>query len=335
MIQAYAAFEAGGALKPYAYDPGPLGADEVEIAVESCGLCHSDLSVRNNDWRNAQYPLVPGHEVVGRVAARGANVRHLKDGDRVGLGWFSHSCMHCSPCMSGDHNLCSKVESTILGRFGGFADRVRAGAEWAVAIPEGVDAARAGPLFCGGITVFNPIVEFDVSPLDRVGVVGIGGLGHLALMFLKKWGCEVTAFTSSQAKAQEARAMGAHHVVDSRDSDAIAGLNGRLDFILVTVNAELDWGAYTAALAPKGRLHLVGVVPKPIGMHAFGLIGGQKSLSGSPLGSPATTAAMLDFCARHDIAPVTQHLPMREINTALERLHAGEARYRLVLDADF
>ncbi len=335
MIRAYAAHKAGDQLRAFEYDPGPLGPDQVEIDVQACGLCHSDLSMLANDWHMSAYPLVPGHEVIGRVAAIGAHVTSVAAGDTVGLGWYSGSCLTCDQCMSGDHNLCGHGEQTIVGRYGGFADKVRCRAEWAIRLPAGLDARRAGPLFCGGITVFNPIVQCGVQPTDRVGVIGIGGLGHLALQFLNRWGCEVTAFTSHDAKRDEAVTMGAHHVVNSRQAGELEKLAGSFDFILSTVNVDLDWGQYLAALAPKGRLHTVGVVPSPIPVPAFTLIGGQKSISGSPLGSPATTRRMLDFCARHGIAPVTEHFPMSRVNDAVAHLHAGKARYRVVLDADF
>ncbi len=335
MIRAYAAREAGGRLTAFEYDPGPLGPDQVEVDVQACGLCHSDLSMIANDWHMSTYPLVPGHEVIGRVAAVGGHVTSVAVGDTVGLGWYSGSCLTCDQCMGGDHNLCGRVEQTIVGRFGGFADKVRCRAEWAIRLPAGLAARDAGPLFCGGITVFNPIVQCRVQPTDRVGVIGIGGLGHLALQFLSKWGCEVTAFTSHDGKRDEAVAMGAHHVVDSRQADQLEKLAGAFDFILSTVNVDLDWGRYLAALAPKGRLHSVGAVPSPIPVPAFALIGGQKSLSGSPLGSPATTRRMLDFCARHGIAPVTEHFPLSRVNDAVAHLQTGKARYRVVLDADF
>jgi len=334
MIRAFAAHEAGGRLVPFEYDPGPLGADAVEMRVASCGICHSDLSMLDNDWQMSGYPIVPAHEVVGTVAAIGDHVTSVKVGDTVGLGWFSGSCMTCRQCMQGDHNLCAAAEQTIVGRPGGFADTVRCNAEWAIPMPQGVDAAKAGPLFCGGITVFNPIVQFDVRPTDRVGVIGIGGLGHLALQFLNKWGCHVTAFTSTDAKADEARRMGAHQVVSSRDPAQLEAVAGSLDFILSTVNVDLDWNAYVAALGPRGRLHTVGAVPSPIPTVAFSLIGGQKSISGSPLGSPATTTAMLEFCARHGIEAVTEHFPLSHVNDALDHLRSGNARYRIVLDND-
>ena len=334
MIRAYAAHQPKARLVPFEYDPGELRPEQVEIDVLACGVCHSDLSVLNDEWRVSKYPLVPGHEVVGRIARLGAQIKHLKVGDTVGLGWFSGSCMICPQCMSGNHNLCASAEQTIIGRCGGFADKVRCNAEWAIPLPAGVDANNAGPLFCGGITVFNPIVQCDVKPTDRVGVIGIGGLGHLALQFLNKWGCEVTAFSSNAAKAEEARRLGAQHVVDSRNAAQLQGIAGTLDFLLSTVNADLDWAAYLATLAPKGRFHIVGIIPAPIPVSAFSLIGGQKSLSGSPLGSPATIRRMLDFCARHRIAAVTEHFPMSQVNEALAHLEAGKARYRVVLDND-
>ncbi len=331
-INAFAATSAKGALKPFAYDPGELKPDQVEIAVRYCGICHSDLSMLDNDWGMTQYPFVPGHEAVGTIVAMGPEVRGLRMGQTVGLGWYAGSCLHCQQCLAGDHNLCATGEQTIVARHGAFADRVRCQWTWAIPLPDGVDPAKAGPLFCGGITVFNPIVQCDVKPTQRVGVIGIGGLGHLALQFLNKWGCEVTAFTSSESKAAEAQKLGAHHAVNSKDSEQLKGIANSLDFIICTANANLDWNAMLTALAPKGRLHFVGVVPEPIPVPAFPIIAGQKSVSGSPLGSPATTARMLDFCARHDIEAVTEMFPVAQINEAMDRLRSGKARYRVVLD---
>ena len=331
MIHAYAAKTAGGTLEPFEYDPGVLKDEEVEINVEYCGICHSDLSMLNNDWGISQYPLVPGHEVVGTVAAVGDRVTTVEIGQRVGLGWFSHSCLHCEWCMSGNHNLCLTAEQTIVGRYGGFANKVRAHEEWVTPLPFGIDPAKVGPLFCGGITVFNPLVQFDVKPTDRVAVIGIGGLGHIALQFLRAWGCDVTAFSTNPDKESEARELGATHFVNSRDTKAIAAVANSFDFIISTVNADLDWGMYINALRPKGRLHFVGVVPNAIQVNAFPLIFGQKSLSGTPLGSPTTTARMLDFAARHGIEPVTETFAFSEVNEAMAHLALGKARYRIVL----
>ncbi|MBB4211879.1 putative zinc-type alcohol dehydrogenase-like protein [Rhodothalassium salexigens DSM 2132] len=334
-IRAYAAPSAGAPLEPFEYDPGPLGADQVEIRVESSGLCHSDVSMINDEWGLAQFPLVAGHEVVGTVVEAGANVTDVRVGQRVGLGWFSHACHHCDPCLSGDHNLCRSRGHTIVGRHGGFADRVRAQSTWVFPLPDGIDAISAGPLFCGGITVFNPLIQSGVKPTDRVGVVGIGGLGHLALQFLRAWGCEVTAFTSTGAKADEARRLGAHHVVDSRDPEALDAIAGTLDFLLVTVNVSLDWNRYLDTLAPRGTFHIVGAIPEPLDMEAFKVFFEQRRVTGSPVGSPHTTKLMLDFCARHGIKPQTEVFPMSRLNDAIAHLEAGKARYRVVLEADF
>jgi uncharacterized zinc-type alcohol dehydrogenase-like protein len=333
-IRAYAAHSKSAELVPFEYTPGALGAEEVEIAVEYCGICHSDLSMLDSDWGSTKYPFVPGHEIVGRIVACGSQVKGRSVGQRVGVGWYTASCTHCGSCIGGDQHLCREVAQTIVGRHGGFAERVRAHWLWAIPLPDAIAAEAAGPLFCGGITVFSPMAQ-HVKPTDRVGVVGIGGLGHMALRFLRAWGCEVTAFTSSESKHAEARELGAHHVVATRDAAALKRIARSLDFILVTVNVSLDWPALIAALAPKGRLHLVGAVLDPIPVNAFALIGGQKDLSGSPTGSPAMMARMLDFAARHGIAPQVEQFPMRRVNEAMAHLREGKARYRVVLKSDF
>ena len=193
-------------------DLGPLGAEDVEVAVEHCGLCHSDLSVLNNDWGISQYPAILGHEVIGRVTAVGPNAKGLKVGQRVGVGWNSGSCMHCRQCMSGSHHLCPQVQPTIVGHRGGFASHIRAHWAWAIPLPDKLNFAEAGPLLCGGITVFSPLAMY-AKPTDRVGIIGIGGLGHMAVKFAAAYGCDVTAFTSSESKFDEAKGFGANHVV--------------------------------------------------------------------------------------------------------------------------
>lgn len=315
-------------------DLGPLGAEDVEVAVEHCGLCHSDLSVLNNDWGISQYPALLGHEVVGRITALGPSAKSLMIGQRVGIGWNSASCMHCRQCMSGSHHLCPQVQPTILGHRGGFATHVRSHWAWAIPLPETLNFADAGPLLCGGVTVFAPLAMY-AKPTDRVGVIGIGGLGHMAVKFAAAYGCDVTAFTSNESKFDEARGFGANHVVVSNDSAAIGKLAGSLDLLISTVNVRLDWDAMIGTLAPNGRLHVVGAVLDPIPVTAFSLIFQQRSISASPSGSPVAIAKMLDFAARHNIAPQAEHYPMSRINEAFARLRAGKARYRIVLDADF
>lgn len=315
-------------------DLGPLGAEEVEVTVENCGLCHSDVSVLNNEWGISSYPAVLGHEVIGRISAVGSAAKGLKVGQRVGIGWTAGSCMYCKQCLSGNHNLCSQAQATIVGHRGGFASHVRSHWAWTIPLPENLKFADAGPLLCGGITVFNPIATY-AKPTSHVGIVGIGGLGHMGVKFASAYGCDVTAFTSSESKFDEARGFGAHHVVSSRDSTAMKKLAGKFDLLIVTVNVSLDWNALIETLAPQGRMHVVGAVLEPISVVAFSLIMKQLSISGSPSGSPVDIATMLDFAARHNVAPQTEHYPMSRINEAFDRLESGKARYRIVLDADF
>jgi alcohol/geraniol dehydrogenase (NADP+) len=330
-IHAYAATAPHKALQPFEFDPGELGSDQVEIKVTHCGICHSDLSMLDNEWGMSQFPLVPGHEAVGTVLALGENAKGLKVGQRVGVGWSANSCLHCHECMSGDHNLCPTSQGTIVGRHGGFADRLRVQWPWARPLPDALDQAKAGPLFCGGVTVFNPFLAYNISPTARVGIIGIGGLGHMALQFANKWGCEVHAFTTSDSKEAEARQLGAHVVHNTKRDGVYKSIAGSLDLILSTINAPLDIQGLLGTLAPKGRLHVVGAGLEPLAVPAFGLIMGQKSVSGSPVGSPSAIDHMLDFSARHAVAPVVETFPMSKVNDALEHLRSRKARYRIVL----
>lgn len=334
-IRAYAATSAKGILEPFSYDPGPLGPEEVEIQVSHCGICHSDLSMLDNDWGMSTYPFVPGHEAIGTVVALGEQAKGLTLGQRVGVGWTAYSCLSCHECLSGRHHLCAQGQGTIVGRHGGFAERLRAQWPWVRPIPEGLDPAKAGPLLCGGITVFAPLFIHGISPTARVGVIGIGGLGHMALQFARNWGCEVHAFTTSDSKEEEAKKLGAHFVHNTKRDGALAKLAGKLDMIISTINVPLDIPGLLGTLAPLGRLHVVGAVLEPMPVPAFGLIMGQKEMSGSPTGSPTAIDQMLAFSARHAVAPVTESFPMSKVNDALEHLRSGKARYRIVLENDF
>jgi uncharacterized zinc-type alcohol dehydrogenase-like protein len=335
MTKAYAAAKAGGKLELIDVDLPELGVNQVKIKVAFCGVCHSDLSMINNEWGFSRYPLVAGHEVVGEIVEVGADVSSKRVGQIVGLGWHADYCEACYSCDSGDHNLCGSAQPTIAGRHGGFAEYVQANEKSVVELPAGLDMKSAGPLFCGGITVFNPLVQYDIKPTDKVAVIGIGGLGHLGLQFLNAWGCEVTAFTSSESKANEAKQLGAHHVINSRDEKEIEQAAAQFDFIISTVNVKLDWNLYLGTLKPKGRLHFVGASLEPLDIGVFALMSGQKSVSGSPVGSPATIAKMLEFSARHNIRPMVEMYDMSQINEAIEHLDRGDARYRVVLQADF
>ncbi|MGB5326543.1 MAG: NAD(P)-dependent alcohol dehydrogenase [Pseudomonadales bacterium] len=332
MISTYAVNEAGGKFEVFEYDPGELGPGEVEIEVSSCGICHSDLSMIDNEWGQTRYPLVPGHEVVGTVSAIGSAVSNIQPGQNVGLGWHASYCNHCAPCGVGDHNLCAQAQPTIVGRHGGFADRVRADANSVVLIPDGLPLDTAGPLFCAGITVFNPLVEFALAPTAKVGVIGIGGLGHLALQFLHAWGCEVTAFTSSESKAKEAQQLGAHRAINSREAQEIKQAANSFDLVISTVNVKLDWNLYLNTLKPRGRLHFVGATLEPLDINVFSMLGKQRSVSASPVGSPATMAKMLEFARLHGITPKVETFRFSDINAAVDRLRSGDAHYRIVLE---
>lgn len=233
--------------------------------------------------------------------------------------------------MSGDHNLCGTAEMTIVGRHGGFADHVRAQATSVVKLPDEIDMADAGPLFCGGVTVYNPMKQFDLKPTAKVAVIGIGGLGHMALQFLNSWGCEVTAFTSTEEKRKEAIALGAHKTLNSRDEKELEGAAGSFDMIISTVNVSLNWEAYINTLRAKGRLHFVGAVLEPIQVGVFPLLMGQRSISASPVGSPGTISQMLEFAARHQIKPQVELFQKDQINDAINHVREGKARYRAVI----
>jgi uncharacterized zinc-type alcohol dehydrogenase-like protein len=333
MIGAFAAREKRGRLEGYSYDEGPLGPAEVEIAVSHCGLCHSDLHLIDDAWNRSRYPLVPGHEIVGTVLACGSQVRELRPGQRVGVGWQRGACLACDLCVAGQENLCPEQEATCLGHHGGMAERVRVDARFAFAVPEGLESAAAAPLLCGGITVYAPLRRFAVGPHSRVAVVGIGGLGHLALLMLRAFGCEVTAFSTSPAKREEALAMGAHHFAASQEPRSVLEHANRFDLVLSTVHARLDWTTYLRTLRPRGTLCLVGSPPGLLQLPAALLVTGERSVAGSDIGGRAQIREMLQFCARHHIAPRIEEWAMTEanVNLAVDRLRENKVRYRAVL----
>jgi uncharacterized zinc-type alcohol dehydrogenase-like protein len=330
-IQGLAVHAAGAELLTFRYDPGELGVQEVEIGISHCGICHSDLHLISNDWGISQYPFIPGHEIIGNVVAIGSQVRSLKVGDRVGLGWQSNSCGECEWCSRGLENLCPLQEATCVRRHGGYAARVRANSRFVMRIPDALPSEQAAPLLCGGITVYSPIREHCVNPSSRVGIVGIGGLGHIAIQFAKVFGAEVTAFSTTVSKEEEARSLGAHHFVNSRESKAMKDVAGTLDFILNTANADQDWNVYIQALRPNGTLCFVGVPPSPVSLHAFPLIAGVRTVTGSPIGSPQRIREMLDVAARHGVKATTECFAMAKANEAIERVKKNKVRYRAVL----
>ncbi len=326
-----AAHAAGAHLLPYKYDPGDLREDEVEVRISHCGVCHSDVHLIDNDWGFSKYPFIPGHEIVGAVSAVGAAVRDRKVGDRVGIGWQANSCGYCEWCRQGQEHLCAQSQPTCVGRNGGYADSIRVNWKFAICVPEKLESENVAPLLCGGITVYNPLRNLGVRPSSRVGVIGVGGLGHLALQFAHAFGAEVTAFSTSKDKEAEAHKLGAHQFINTRDTGALKKVAGSFDLLLSTVNADLDWQGYLGALRPKGSFCFVGVPPSPVTLQVFPLVGGQRSVCGSPTGSPADIAEMLQVAARHDVKAITERFAMDKANEAVAKVKKNQVRYRAVL----
>ena len=331
MVEAYAVFEPKGELKPYKYELEKLLPNEVVIDVLYCGLCHSDLNMIDNDWGISTYPLVAGHEVIGKVSELGSEVTNFTIGQNVGLGWHCDYCHNCDECNDDDHNLCKKAQGTIIDHYGGFATKVKADFQSIVSIPDSIDLESAGPLFCAGVTVFNPLLQYDIKAGSKVGVIGIGGLGHLAIQFLNAWGCEVTAFTTSESKKQEALDLGATYVLNSSDKSEIKKAIAKFDFIISTVDVKLNWNLYLRTLKTRGRMHFVGIPLESLNIDVLTLMIGQKSISGSQVGSPSTITKMLEFASLHKIKPIIEKYEFKDINKAIDRLRSGKSHYRIVL----
>lgn len=330
-IHGFAAHAAGAHLLPYKYDAGEVGEDEVEVRISHCGVCHSDVHLIDNDWGLSKYPFIPGHEIVGTVTEVGARVKDRAVGERVGIGWQSNSCGICEWCRQGEEHLCAQSQPTCIGRNGGYATAIRVNSRFAVRVPEVLESENVAPLLCGGITVYSPMRNLGVRPSWRVGIIGIGGLGHMGLQFAKAFGAEVTAFSTSKDKEAEARKLGADHFVNTRETGAMKKLAGCFDLLLSTVSADQDWPGYIHSLRAKGTLCVVGVPPSPMALHAFSLIGQQRSVSGSPTGSPRDLEEMLDVAARHGIKAVTERFSMDKANEAVTRVKKNQVRYRAVL----
>ena len=330
-IRAYAASAPKTMLVPHEYEPRPLGPFDVEIAITHCGICHSDIHLIDDDWAMSKYPLVPGHEIVGTVWAAGPEVVELTIGDRVGVGWQAGSCLACEWCERGEEHCCPKQVATCVERPGGFADAIRLDSRFVFPLPENLVSHDAAPLLCGGITVYSPLSRM-VRPDYRVGVIGIGGLGHLAIQFARAFGCEVTAFSTSPDKEADARLLGAHHFIASNDAAEMERAAGTSDFLLSCVTVAMDWSAWLKVLRPRGTLCLVGASPGTLDVMPAELVIGQKSIVGSVIGSRARIREMLQFAARNDITARTEVLPMGQANAAIDKVRQNLARYRMVLE---
>jgi alcohol/geraniol dehydrogenase (NADP+) len=328
MVNAYAVPAASKPLEPFHYHTPELKDHEVEIGIDCCGLCYSDVHLADNDWKISKYPLVPGHEVIGKVIRKGAGVKNLEIGQRVGVGWQCGSCLNCEFCLRGEETVCASKIRTCVDRYGGFADKITVDSNFVYPIPAGLDSIKAAPLLCAGITVYSPFRLYDVKSPMSVAVIGIGGLGHLALQFARALGLQVTAVSHSPGKEAEARKFGAHHFLPLSNMNKASN---SFDFILATANADLDWALAGQMLRPRGKLCFVGRPPGDIKFPASLLISGNRSICGSGTGSRALMAEMLQFSALHHIEPQVEVMPMSQINEAVKRLKSHQARYRIVL----
>ena len=341
-IQAFAAQSAESKLAPYEIERRDPRPDDVSIEILYCGVCHTDIHFAENDWGRTNYPVVPGHEIVGRVTAVGDQVSRFKVGDRVGVGCMVDSCRHCTPCDQGLEQFCEEgFTATYNGRdrhdgsltFGGYSEAVVVSERFVVKIPDALELEAAAPILCAGITTYSPLRHFGVKPGHRVGVAGMGGLGHMGVKFAKALGAEVTLFTRSESKRAEAKRQGADHVVISTDPEQMAAVAGKLDFVLDTIPVPHDLNPYLNSLTHDGVHIVVGLIaPVEPALHAGNLVGKRRVLAGSLIGGMPETQEVLDFCAEHGIRCDTEMLPIQNINQAYERMKRGDVKYRFVID---
>ncbi len=329
-IQAYAVHEARQPLALWQYEPQPLGALDVEVDITHCGICHSDLHLVDGEW-GGSFPKVVGHEIIGVIRAVGSAVDRARLGQRVGIGWQRSTCLDCEYCLRGEENLCHAAQATCKEHYGGFARAIRLDSRFCHPIPDALASVNAAPLLCAGITVYAPLRRYGANATTRVGVVGIGGLGHLAIQYARAMGCHVTAFTTTPAKAKEAHALGADRAVITTREGALKSVRSSIDLLIVTVAVPLDWLEYAKTLRRNGTLCFVGASPDSVSVPIGLLISNQWQLTGGSIGGRALMREMLAFSAQHGVVAQTELLPFSEVNTALERLRRNDVRYRFVL----
>jgi len=338
--KAYSAATPAAPLAPTTIQRRDVGAHDVLIDILFCGICHSDLHQVKDDFGGATFPMVPGHEIVGKVAGVGDQVTKFKLGDLVGVGCIADADGTCGECKA-DHEECcpnlsyvfnSKDRHTGGTTYGGFSQSIVIEERFVLRMPKNLDPAAAAPLLCGGITTYSPLRHWKVGKGQRVGVIGLGGLGHLAVKFARAFGASVAVFTTSEGKRDDALKLGADEVIVSTDPEAMKRHAGTFDFILDTVSGEHDINAYLWLLKRDGTVTLVGLPPKPLSVRAFPLIVGRKSLSGSNIGGIKETQEMLDFCGEHGITADVETLPIQKVNEAFARLEKGDVKFRFVLD---
>ena len=339
---AYAAFDSNSPLKYWDFERRDLRPGDVEIDVEFCGVCHSDLHAAKGEWGDVNRPFVPGHEIVGKVKAVGPGVTKYKVGDTVGVGCMVDSCLHCADCDDGLEQYCTHgMVGTYMGMetgtgkptYGGYSSKIVVKEHFVLKIPEGLDPAGAAPLLCAGITTYSPLRHWKVGPGQRVGIVGLGGLGHMGVKLAKAMGARVAVFTTSPSKVEDAKRLGADEVIISKDADAMAAEARSFDFILNTVAASHNLDPFIGALKRDGTMTLVGAPSEPHpSPGVMGMIFGRKSLAGSLIGGIAETQEMLDFCGKHGITADIELIPIQEINTAYARMLKSDVKYRFVID---
>jgi uncharacterized zinc-type alcohol dehydrogenase-like protein len=338
---AYGATMPKSPLAPLAIERREPGPNDVLIDVLYCGICHSDVHQVRDEWGGARFPMVPGHEIVGRVARVGASVTAFAVGDLAGVGCMVNSCGACAPCREGLEQFCAKgpaltYNSTEMDRatptYGGYATRIVVTERFAFKLPAGMEPAAAAPLLCAGITTYSPLRQWNCKPGDRVAVVGLGGLGHMAVKLAAAMGAEVTLLSTSRAKAADARRLGAHAFEVTTEEGALKKLAGRFDLIVDTVSAPHDYNAYLRTLRPRGVMALVGAPPEPTPVAAFALIGANRRLAGSMIGGVAETQEMLEYCASRGLAADVEVIPIQQVNAAYERMLRSDVRYRFVID---
>ncbi len=337
----YGAQEARGALAPMHFERRALRADDIAIDIDFCGVCHSDAHQVNNDWNTTLYPCVPGHEIVGRVTAVGPEVTRFKLGDRVAVGCLVDSCLHCGPCGDGEEQLCEKgPTATYNGRdrqtgettLGGYSDHIVVREHFVVRVPDALDGLRAAPLMCAGITVWNPLRRYNVGAGTKMAVIGLGGLGHIAVKLGVALGAEVTVITSSPGKVDDALKLGAHNVLLSSDAQAMQAAASRFDFILDTIPQRHNTNPYLMLLGRNGKLVVVGAIDLLEPVHGGLLIRNNRTLAGSLIGGVQATQELLDFCAEHQVLPECERIEMAGINEAFERMLNNDVKYRFVVD---
>jgi uncharacterized zinc-type alcohol dehydrogenase-like protein len=333
-INAWAAPKAKAELQPYTFEVEQPAPHECLVQVKACGICHSDIHMIDNDWQASSYPLVPGHEVVGQVVQIGKSVSHLQVGDHVGIGWQRSSCLHCPSCLQGNENLCEKNEALIVAGKGGFADHLLVDSRFAFRLPSGLDLRTTGPLLCGGITVFSALHHAGMTSGKKIGVIGIGGLGHMAVQFASRLGNHVTVYTTSHDKAEFAQRMGASEAIVATADGPLPAPRRKLDILLNTAPVSLDWLAYLEHLAPDGTLAFVAAPPEPLSIPVFPLLTRRLRIMGSPIGGRAMISRMLQLADDFGIVPLVEFFPLSEVNQALAKVRRNQVRYRAVLTVD-